>query len=133
MSQSVRRLKSSTPVWYYAVFPLDAWSKDESSEAAVFWQQKQNEVMPIMIFLLPFVALLNGLLFDFGFFASLFVYALQSGLCALVCIKYLDQRKSGYIFELAINFFISLCMISLVLIIIGFLFGGIASGDWDDD
>lgn len=117
---------TSTPqksLWYYLVFPIDAWSQHEGDpEYDVFYQQKENEIFPIMRFLIPTVVLISGFALSLGFFSSLFFFGIESFLLALVCKFYAKLEDMGFVIELTFNFWISFIIQTLILTVLMFIF-----------
>ena len=101
---------SRQTIWYYLVFPLDAWNQRPDRN---FLAQKRGEVWPIMIVLMPLVVLLAGVLLKLGFFSSLFFYGLEALLLAGVAMFYLKLRDFGQTLELFFNFWLAFLLMTL--------------------
>lgn len=102
-------------IWYYVVFPLDAWARDQDP---AFVEQKHREVWPIMIFLLPVIVLTAGFMLKLGFFGNLFFFGLEALLLALVGKFYLKLKDMGQTLELFFNFWLAFIMMTLMLLVI---------------
>lgn len=110
--------------WYYLIFPIDAWrSPDIDGEGSVFAQQKQHEVFPVMMWLLPIVTLVAGFTLKLGFFSALFFFALESLLLGLVCIPYLGLKDLGYALNLMLNFWVAQMLLSFMTFFVLLFFG----------
>jgi hypothetical protein len=110
--------------WYYLIFPIDAWrSPDIDGEGSVFAQQKQHEVFPVMLWLLPMITLLAGFTLKLGFFSALFFFAIESLFLGLVCIPYLGLKDLGYAINLMFNFWVSQIVLSFMTFFVLLFFG----------
>lgn len=102
---------------YYLIFPLDAFAKNKEDPAVVsFSEQKQAEIWPIFIFLIPLIVLLAGFTLHLGLFSALLFFGLESLLLAGVCKFYIQIDDLADIFNLLLNFWISFMGISVLLI-----------------
>jgi len=103
---------------YYLIFPVDSFGKGpQAQDAVVFNEQKQAEIWPVFLFLLPAIVLFAGLFLDLGFFSSLFFYAFESILLAFVCKFYIQIDDLAFIFDLALNFWFSCLILSVVFML----------------
>ncbi|HEY9840916.1 MAG: hypothetical protein ACAI44_02755 [Candidatus Sericytochromatia bacterium] len=109
---------SQRSIWYYLVFPLDAWARQPDPS---FLEQKRKELWPVLILLMPLVVLLAGFFLDLGFFSSLLFYGLEALCFALVGKFYLKLQDFGQALELFFNFWLALLFMTLGLVMIVFL------------
>ena len=104
---------------YYLIFPMDVWGKHHHDpEYQVFSEQKRYEIWPLFIFLMPVLVLAAGALLDLGLFSALFFYGLEGVLLAGVCKFYAELDDLGQVFDLALNFWLSFLVLSLVFLVI---------------
>lgn len=102
-------------IWYYAVFPLDAWARQQDP---AFTEQKRSEVWPIMMALLPLIVLAAGFMLQLGFFGNLFFFGIEALLLALVGKFYLKLKDFGQTLELFLNFWVAFLLMSLIMLMI---------------
>lgn len=107
---------------YYLIFPLDAWIKDQADATTeAFSDQKEAEVWPIFIFLMPLIVLLAGFILHLNFFSALLFYGLESLLLAGVCKFYLELDDLADVLNLLLNFLFSFIIFSFLFLFL-FLF-----------
>ena len=111
---------SQRSIWYYLVFPVDAWSK--SQQSSQFEEIKETELKPILMWFMPLLVLIAGFTLGLGFFSSLFFYGCQAVILALMCKVYL-KLDGGNTVELLINFWVSfLCIAFALMLVFAMLF-----------
>ena len=102
---------------YNLLFPVDAWSKGHPNET--FEALKSEELKPVMAWVLPLIVLIAGFSLGLGFFSSLFFYAAEAAILAVLAKFYLNLEGSQTL-ELFFNFWVSFLCIAFVFM---FLFG----------
>lgn len=102
-------------LWYYLIFPLDAWQKSSGGQG--FDEQKSSEFWPILIFLLPLIVLAAGFFLRLGFFSSLFFYGIEAFCLALVSKFYGKIDDFGLVMELFFNYWVSFLALALCFMI----------------
>lgn len=102
---------------HHLLFPVDAWNKGNPDES--FESLKSEELKPVMTWILPIIVLIAGFSLGLGFFSSLFFYAAEAAILAVLAKFYL-KLESGQAIELFFNFWASLLCIAFVFM---FLFG----------
>jgi hypothetical protein len=98
-------------------FPLAgmiALSSDSQETSFAF--QKQTELQPIFVWLIPLIVLTAGLTLSLDFMTGLGFYTLESLLLAALCKGYL-QLEWWQVLELALNFGASFLLWSLILVV----------------
>lgn len=103
------------PLWYYLIFPLDAWQSSSGGQS--FEERKTKEIWPVMLFILPLIVLAGGFILRLGFFSSLIFYAIEAFCMALVCKSYVKISDFGLVIELFFNFWASLCILAFCFMI----------------
>lgn len=107
---------SQRSLWYYIIFPLDAWHPGSGGDG--FQAQKAEEIWPLMVFLLPAIVLLAGFTLHLRFFSSLFFYGIEAALLALGCKFYGKLEDFGLVIELGINFWVSFILQAFAFMIL---------------
>lgn len=102
---------------HHLLFPIDAWSKSNTNET--FESLKSEELKPVLAWVLPIIVLIAGFSLGLGFFSSLFFYAAEAAILAVLAKFYL-KLESGQAIELFFNFWVSFLCIAFVFM---FLFG----------
>ena len=100
------------------IFPLEGIIAITSDPHDVqFESQKTTEIQPIFSWLIPLIVLVAGWTLRLGLGTSLGFYALEALLLAGVCKFYLQLAGWGYVLELALNFWVSFLLWSLIFLV----------------
>lgn len=98
------------PIWYYLIFPVDAWVQQPD---LAFQEQKATEIWPVMIWLMPLIVLLAGMVLSLGFWSGIFFYGFEALLLTGVCKFYAGLDDLGQLIELSVNFWLSFVILTL--------------------
>lgn len=108
---------------YYMVFPIDMFLKSVSIDYQKLQEQRNKEILPIMIWLIPLVTLMVALTTNLGFFSSLLFYLVESLLFSIVSLFYIGSKDFSLIKNFILNYFISFLVFSFIIVIILFFLG----------
>jgi hypothetical protein len=101
-------------IWYYLVFPVDAWIKNEDP---LYLEQKKSELWPILVGLLPLIVLLAGLTLELGLVSGIFFYVLEALLLSVVATFYLKLKDLAQSLNLFANFTLSCLGLTLIMLV----------------
>lgn len=102
-------------IWYYLIFPADAWIKNEDP---LYVEQKKSELWPIMIGLLPLIVLCAGLTLELGLLSGVFFYVLEALLLSIVATFYLKLKDLAQSLNLFLNFTLSCLGLTLLMLVV---------------
>lgn len=107
--------KESKPFTHHLIFPIDAWSNHQSDPN--FEMLKNQELRPILAWLMPILVLAAGLSLGLGFVSSLFFYGIEAAILAVLAKFYLSLRNNQAL-ELFFNFWTSFLCIAFAFMFI---------------